>query len=38
MLVILYILEQAYGNNRTLANTDIADMICIAVFFLLRPG
>jgi hypothetical protein len=38
MLVILCILEQAYGNNRTLADTAIADMICIAVFFLLRPG
>jgi hypothetical protein len=38
MLVILYILEQAYGDNRTLVDTAIADMICIAVFFLLRPG
>jgi hypothetical protein len=31
MSVILYILEQAYGDSRTLANTAIADMICIAV-------
>jgi hypothetical protein len=38
MLVILYILEQAHVDNRTLADTAIADMICIAVFFLLRPG
>jgi hypothetical protein len=38
LLVILYILEQAYGDNRTLTDTTIADMICIAVFFLLRPG
>jgi hypothetical protein len=38
MLVTLYILEQEYGDSRTLANTAIADMICIAVFFLLRPG
>jgi hypothetical protein len=38
MLVIVYILEQAYGGTRSLAETAIAGMICIAVFFLLRPG
>jgi predicted ATP-binding protein involved in virulence len=37
-LAILYILDQAYGDNRTIADTAIADMICISVFFLLRPG
>jgi hypothetical protein len=38
IIIILYILAQAYDNHRLESNLAIADMIVIAFFFLLRPG
>jgi hypothetical protein len=38
ILIIIYILAQANGNQRKEPEVAIADMITIAFFFLLRPG
>jgi hypothetical protein len=38
IIIVVYILQLAYNAARGVANTDIADMICIAFFFLLHPG
>jgi hypothetical protein len=38
IIIAVYILQLAYDAARGVANTAIADMICIAFFFLLRPG
>jgi hypothetical protein len=38
ILIIIYILAQAYGDQRNDPELAIADMITIASFFLLRPG
>jgi hypothetical protein len=38
ILIIIYILAQAYGDQRKDPELAIADMITIAFFFLLHPG
>jgi hypothetical protein len=38
IIIIVYILNMAYDAARDVASMSIADMICIAFFFLLRPG
>jgi hypothetical protein len=38
ILIIIYTLAQAYGDQRNDPELAIADMITIAFFFLLRPG
>jgi hypothetical protein len=38
IIIIVYILNMAYDAARDMASMSIADMICIAFFFLLRPG
>jgi hypothetical protein len=38
IIVIIFIVAQAYGNTREVAEMAIANMIVIACFFLLRPG
>jgi hypothetical protein len=38
IIIIVYILNMAYDAARDVASMSIADMICIASFFLLRPG
>jgi hypothetical protein len=38
IIIVVYILQLAYDAARGVADTAIADMICIAFFFLLRPG
>jgi hypothetical protein len=37
IIIIVYILNMAYDAARDVASMSIADMICIAFFFLLRP-
>jgi hypothetical protein len=38
IIIVVYILQLVYDAARGVADTSIADMICIAFFFLLRPG
>jgi hypothetical protein len=38
IIIIVYILNMAYDAARDVASMSIADMICIAFFFDLRPG
>jgi hypothetical protein len=38
IIIILYILAQAYDDRRSESDLAVADMIVIAFFFLLRPG
>jgi hypothetical protein len=38
IIIIVYILNMAYDAARDVESMSIADMICIAFFFLLRPG
>jgi hypothetical protein len=38
IIIILYIFQMAYNESRDVAALAIVDMICIAFFFLLRPG
>jgi hypothetical protein len=38
IIIIIFIVVQAYGNTRDVGEMAIADMIIIAFFFLLRPG
>jgi hypothetical protein len=38
IIIIMYILAQAYDNHRSDSDLAIADTIVIAFFFLLRPG
>ena len=36
--IVLFLLQRAYGRDRYEDRMAIADMICVAFFFLLRPG
>jgi hypothetical protein len=38
IIIIVFIMAQAFGDNRNGAKMTMADMITIAFFFLLRPG
>jgi hypothetical protein len=38
IIIVVYTLQLAYDAARGVADTAIVDMICIAFFFLLRPG
>jgi hypothetical protein len=38
IIIIIYILAQAYDNHRSDSDLAVANMIVIAFFFLLRPG
>jgi hypothetical protein len=38
IIIIIFIISQAFGETRDTAEMAIADMIVIAFFFLLRPG
>jgi hypothetical protein len=38
IIIIIFIVYQAYGDTRDVAEMVIADMIVVAFFFLLRPG
>jgi hypothetical protein len=38
IIIIIFIISQAFGETRDTAEMAITDMIVIAFFFLLRPG
>jgi hypothetical protein len=38
IITVVYILQMAYNEYRNITSLAISDMICIAFFFLLRPG
>jgi hypothetical protein len=38
MIIIIFILAQAFGQERDEGSVAIVDMITIALFYLLRPG
>jgi hypothetical protein len=38
IIIIIFIVAQAFGNTQDATEMDIANMIVVAFFFLLRPG
>jgi hypothetical protein len=38
IIILIFIVAQAYGNTHNVAEMAIADMIVVTFFFFLRPG